>query len=66
MDLMIEFIEGAKRQSTPNETALSILLSALTIIFLVVCISLKPFAYLAGPTWTRPCRSACWCRFGSA
>ena len=43
MDRMIGLIEGAKRQKTPNEIALSILLSALTIIFLVVCITLKPF-----------------------
>ena len=39
MDRMIELIEGAKRQKTPNEIALSILLSALTIIFLAVCIT---------------------------
>ena len=44
MDRMIGLIEGAKRQKTPNEIALSILLSALTIIFIVVCITLKPFA----------------------
>ena len=44
MDRMIELIEGAKRQRTPNEIALSILLSALTIIFLVVCVTFKPFA----------------------
>jgi K+-transporting ATPase ATPase B chain len=43
MDRMIELIEGAKRQKTPNEIALSILLSALTIIFIVVCITLRPF-----------------------
>ncbi len=43
MDRMIELIEGAKRQKTPNEIALSILLSALTIIFLVVCITMMPF-----------------------
>jgi K+-transporting ATPase ATPase B chain len=49
MDRMIGLIEGAKRQKTPNEIALSILLSALTIIFLVVCITLKPFAKYAGP-----------------
>jgi K+-transporting ATPase ATPase B chain len=49
MDRMIELIEGAKRQKTPNEIALSILLSALTIIFMVVCITLKPFAHYAGP-----------------
>jgi K+-transporting ATPase ATPase B chain len=49
MDRMIGLIEGAKRQKTPNEIALSILLSALTIIFVVVCITLKPFAKYAGP-----------------
>jgi K+-transporting ATPase ATPase B chain len=43
MDRMIELIEGAKRQKTPNEIALSILLSGLTIIFLIVCITLMPF-----------------------
>ena len=49
MDRMIGLIEGAKRQKTPNEIALSILLSALTIIFIVVCLTLKPFAKYAGP-----------------
>jgi len=48
MDRMIELIEGAKRQKTPNEIALSILLAALTIIFLIVCITLKPFARYSG------------------
>jgi K+-transporting ATPase ATPase B chain len=48
MDRMIGLIEGAKRQKTPNEIALSILLSALTIVFLIVCITLKPFARYAG------------------
>lgn len=48
MDRMIGLIEGAKRQKTPNEIALSILLSALTIIFLLVVITLKPFAAYAG------------------
>jgi potassium-transporting ATPase ATP-binding subunit len=43
MDRMIQLIEGAQRQKTPNEIALSILLSALTIIFVVVCITLMPF-----------------------
>jgi K+-transporting ATPase ATPase B chain len=43
MDRMIGLIEGAKRQKTPNEIALSILLSALTIIFVVVCLTLMPF-----------------------
>src|SRR5580658_4720682 len=44
MDRMINLIEGAKRQKTPNEIALSILLSALTIIFLSVCVTMMPFA----------------------
>jgi K+-transporting ATPase ATPase B chain len=43
MDRMIGLIEGAKRQKTPNEIALNILLSALTIIFLVVVLTLKPY-----------------------
>jgi K+-transporting ATPase ATPase B chain len=43
MDRMIGLIEGAKRQKTPNEIALNILLSALTIIFLVVIVTLKPY-----------------------
>lgn len=44
LDRMISLIEGAKRQKTPNEIALSIVLSGLTIIFLLVTVSLKPFA----------------------
>ena len=44
MDRMIELVEGAKRQKTPNEIALSILLSALTIIFMAVVITMLPFA----------------------
>jgi K+-transporting ATPase ATPase B chain len=44
LDRMIKLIEGAKRQKTPNEVALSILLAAFTIIFLVVCITLLPFS----------------------
>jgi len=43
LDRMITLIEGAKRQKTPNEIALNILLSALTIIFLLVCFFLRPF-----------------------
>ncbi len=43
LDRMISLIEGAKRQKTPNEVALNILLSALTIIFLLVCFFLRPF-----------------------
>jgi K+-transporting ATPase ATPase B chain len=44
LDRMIKMIEGAKRQKTPNEIALNILLAAFTIIFLVVCITLLPFS----------------------
>jgi K+-transporting ATPase ATPase B chain len=41
---MISLVEGAKRQKTPNELALSVLLSSFTIVFLVVCITLLPFS----------------------
>ncbi len=44
LDRMIHLIEGAKRQKTPNEIALNILLAAFTIIFLIVCITLLPFS----------------------
>lgn len=44
LDRMIALVEGTKRQKTPNEIALSILLSALSIIFLLAVVSLKPFA----------------------
>jgi K+-transporting ATPase ATPase B chain len=44
LDRMISMVEGAKRQKTPNEIALSILLSGFTIVFLVVCITLLPFS----------------------
>ncbi|MRS05238.1 K(+)-transporting ATPase subunit B, partial [bacterium] len=40
----ISLVEGAKRQKTPNEIALSILLSSFTIVFLVVCMTLLPFS----------------------
>jgi K+-transporting ATPase ATPase B chain len=48
LDRMIGLVEGAKRQKTPNEIALTILLSALTIIFLVVLMSLKAFGSFQG------------------
>jgi K+-transporting ATPase ATPase B chain len=44
LDRMINLVEGAKRQKTPNEIALNILLAAFTIIFLGVCITLLPFS----------------------
>jgi K+-transporting ATPase ATPase B chain len=50
LDRMIALVEGAERQKTPNELALSILLSGLTIIFLIVCVTLWPFASYSGAT----------------
>lgn len=47
LDKMIALVEGAKRQKTPNEIALGILLAAMTIIFLLVCASLLPFSMYA-------------------
>lgn len=44
LDRMISMVEGAKRQRTPNEIALSILLSSFTIVFLVVCATLLPYS----------------------
>lgn len=44
LDRMINLVEGAKRQKTPNEIALNILLASFTIIFLMVCITLLPFS----------------------
>jgi potassium-transporting ATPase ATP-binding subunit len=48
IDRMIKLVEGAERQKTPNEIALSILLAKFTIIFLIVCVALQPFAIYAG------------------
>ena len=50
IDRMIALVEGAERQKTPNELALSILLSGLTIIFLIVCVTLWPLAAYSGAT----------------
>ena len=44
LDKMIALVEGASRQKTPNEIALTILLASFTLIFLIVCVTLKPFA----------------------
>jgi K+-transporting ATPase ATPase B chain len=44
LDKMIALVEGASRQKTPNEIALTILLAAFTIVFIIVCVTLKPFA----------------------
>ncbi len=48
LDRMIALVEGAERQKTPNEIALSILLSILTIIFLFAVVTLQPFAIYSG------------------
>jgi len=44
LDKMIALVEGATRQKTPNEIALTILLASFTMIFLIVCVTLKPYA----------------------
>jgi K+-transporting ATPase ATPase B chain len=52
IDRMIALVEGAKRQKTPNEIALNILLASLTIIFLLAVISLQPMAFYSGAPQT--------------
>jgi len=52
LDRMISLVEGAQRQKTPNEIALSILLSGLTIIFLIAVATLLPFSVYAGAKQT--------------
>ncbi len=52
LDRMIALVEGATRQKTPNEIALSILLSGLTIIFLLAVVTLQPFAIYASAPQT--------------
>ncbi|HXE45162.1 MAG TPA: potassium-transporting ATPase subunit KdpB [Conexibacter sp.] len=47
LDRMIALVEGAERRKTPNEIALNILLAGLTLVFLVVVVSLRPFALFA-------------------
>jgi K+-transporting ATPase ATPase B chain len=48
LDKMIALVEGASRQKTPNEIALTILLAGFTLVFIIVTITLKPFADYAG------------------
>ncbi len=50
LDRMIALVEGAKRQRTPNEIALAILLAGLTIVFLMATVTLRPFGDYAGTT----------------
>ena len=54
LDRMIALVEGAQRQKTPNEIALTILLAALTLIFLLVCVTLKPFGIYSGTVFSIP------------
>lgn len=44
LDKMIALVEGASRQKTPNEIALTILLAGFTLVFVIVCVTLKPLA----------------------
>jgi K+-transporting ATPase ATPase B chain len=50
LDRMIHLVEGANRQKTPNEIALTILLAVLTIVFLPVVVTLQPFGHFSGAT----------------
>ena len=50
LDRMIALVEGAERRKTPNEIALNILLAALTLIFVIVVATLRPFGLFAGTT----------------
>ncbi|HAM73966.1 MAG TPA: K(+)-transporting ATPase subunit B [Verrucomicrobiales bacterium] len=54
LDRMIAMVEGARRQKTPNEIALTILLSALTLVFLLVCVTLKPFGLYSAMNFPVP------------
>ena len=48
LDRIIGLVEGAKRQKTPNEIALQVLLAGMTIIFLIACVTLVPFGLYSG------------------
>jgi K+-transporting ATPase ATPase B chain len=54
LDRMIALVEGAQRQKTPNEIALTILLAALTFIFLLVCVTLKPLGLYSAVAFSVP------------
>src|SRR6187455_881744 len=54
LDRMISLVEGAERQKTPNEIALNILLAVLTLVFLLVVVTLEPFAAYAGANISIP------------
>jgi K+-transporting ATPase ATPase B chain len=67
LDRMIAMVEGAQRRKTPNEIALTILLVALTLVFLLATVTLLPFSIYAVKRPGRASRSAsrcwspCWC-----
>ena len=52
LDRMIALVEGSSRQKTPNEVALTILLAGFTLVFVIVCATLKPFADYVGANIT--------------
>ena len=52
LDKMIALVEGASRQKTPNEIALTILLAGFTLVFVIVCVTLKPFGNYTGTNIT--------------
>lgn len=54
LDRMIAMVEGAERQKTPNEIALTILLASLTLIFLLVCATLKPLGLFSSTDFSVP------------
>jgi K+-transporting ATPase ATPase B chain len=54
IDRMIALVEGASRQKTPNEIALTILLSGLTVVFLLAVVTLQPFAVYSGGSVAMP------------
>ena len=54
LDRMIALVEGAERQKTPNEIALNILLAVLTLVFLLVVVTLRPFAAYASTNISIP------------
>jgi K+-transporting ATPase ATPase B chain len=51
LDRMIGLVEGARRQKTPNEIALTVLLAGMTIVFLVACVTLVPFGLYSGASF---------------
>ncbi len=54
LDRMIAMVEGARRHKTPNEIALTVLLAALTLSFLLVCVTLRSFGSYAGVAFEAP------------